>query len=319
MNDAERALFAEVIRGLTEELDGAELDAALGDVGWMDALAEDRPTAVTVLFEAQGAANLTSSGLDHVLAAALDLPDPVPAAVVLPPLRDVRPPGHIDGATLTVRGLGTAALARHDAVVVVTARDDGDAAFVVPAAALKAEPVSGIDPALALVEISGTLDVASLPEALAVDWTRATAAGQLALGHELVGSGRTMLELARAHALERIQFGRAIASFQAVRHRLADSLVALEAATSLLGTAWSNPSPQNAAMAKGLAGRSARTTARHCQQVLAGIGFTVEHPFHRYFFRTTVNDQLLGAGGALTRQLGVDVLATRQLPASFPL
>jgi hypothetical protein len=319
MNDAERALFTEVIRGLTEELDGGELDAALDQVGWMDALAEDRATAGAVLFEAQGAANVTSSGLDHVLAAALDLPDPVPAAVVLPPLRDVRPPGQLGGAILTVRGLGTAALVRHDAVVVVTRRDDGDAAFVVPAAAVKAEPVSGIDPSLGLVEISGQLDVASLPEPHAVDWVRGAAAGQLALGHELVGSGRTMLELARTHALERIQFGRAIASFQAVRHRLAESLVALEAAAALLGTAWDDPSPQCAAMAKGLAGRSVRTTARHCQQVLAGIGFTVEHPFHRYFFRTTVNDQLLGAGSALTRQLGTDILATRQLPVSFPL
>jgi alkylation response protein AidB-like acyl-CoA dehydrogenase len=72
-------------------------------------------------------------------------------------------------------------------------------------------------------------------------------------------------------------------------------------------------------MAKGMAGRSARTAARHCQQVLAGIGFTVEHPFHRFFFRTAVNDQLLGASSALTRQLGTDVLATGTFPPSFPL
>jgi alkylation response protein AidB-like acyl-CoA dehydrogenase len=285
----------------------------------MDALAEDRPIAVAVLFEAQGEANVTSAALDRVLATTLPVPDPVPPAVVLPPLREIEPPGRLDGTTLVVRGLGTAALARHDAVVVVARSGDDDGAFVVPIAALKAEPVSGIDPALGLVEISGALEAASLPAPLTVDWARALTAGQLALGHELVGSGRAMLELARTHALERIQFGRPISSFQAVRHRLAETLVALDAAAALLSAVWDDPSPQSAAMAKGLAGRSARTAARHCQQVLAGIGFTVEHPFHRFFFRTVVHDQLLGAGDALTRQLGGDVLATGRFPASFPL
>ena len=116
-----------------------------------------------------------------------------------------------------------------------------------------------------------------------------------------------------------MQFGRPIGSFQAVRHRLAESLIALEAADSLLAAAWDDPSPVLAAMAKGMAGRAARTAARHCQQVLAGIGFTAEHPFHRFFRRVVVLDQLLGAGTALTRQLGTDVLATGTLPPAFPL
>ena len=47
-------------------------------------------------------------------------------------------------------------------------------------------------------------------------------------------------------------------------------------------------------MAKAVAGRQARTTARHCQQVLAGIGFTTEHPLHHYVRRTLVLDALLG-------------------------
>jgi alkylation response protein AidB-like acyl-CoA dehydrogenase len=147
------------------------------------------------------------------------------------------------------------------------------------------------------------------------------AVGRLALGHQLVGAGRTMLELARLHALERIQFGRPIASFQAVRHRLAESLVALDAAAALLAAAWDEPEPDPdlAAMAKALAGRSARTVARHCQQVLAGIGFTTEHDFHRFVRRTIVLDQLLGAGTELTRRLGAEVLATGSLPASPPL
>ena len=50
-----------------------------------------------------------------------------------------------------------------------------------------------------------------------------------------------------------------------------------------------------AAMAKAIAGRSARTAARHCQQVLAGIGFTTEHALHRYVRRVLVLDELFGS------------------------
>ncbi len=169
------------------------------------------------------------------------------------------------------------------------------------------------------MEVSGDVDAALLVGAEPVDWAAALALGQLALGHELVGAGRAMLELARVHALERIQFGRPIGTFQAVRHRLAESLVALEAAAALLEAAWDDPSPVTAGMAKSFAGRSARTAARHCQQVLAGIGFTTEHPLHLFIRRTIVLDQLLGAGSLLTRQLGTDMLRTATLPAAFPL
>jgi alkylation response protein AidB-like acyl-CoA dehydrogenase len=93
----------------------------------------------------------------------------------------------------------------------------------------------------------------------------------------------------------------------------------LEAADGLLAAAWEDPSPVTAAMAKGLAGRSARTVARHAQQVLAGIGFTTEHPLHRYVRRTIVLDQLLGASSVLTAQLGQNVLERATLPPTFPL
>ena len=100
-----------------------------------------------------------------------------------------------------------------------------------------------------------------------------------------------------------------------MRHRLAEALVALEAAAALLDAAWDDPSPVTAAMAKAFAGRSARSAARHCQQVLAGIGFTTEHPLHLFVRRTMVLDQLLGAGSALTNQLGTDIVRTRHVAA----
>jgi hypothetical protein len=321
MDAAERALFTDTIGRAVSGRSGGELDAALGELGWIEALAADRPTAVAVVFDALGKSNATSSALDVVLSTALGTPNRGATAFVLPPLRAVHPPGRHDGEQITVVGLGTRALAHRDTAVIVTETQGATEAFVVPAPALKMAPTHGLDPALGLVEVSGEFDPASLPVPSVVDWVDVMAVGQLSLAHELVGAGRTMLDLACRHALERIQFGRPIASFQAVRHRLAESLVALDAADALLAAAWELSSPDTAlaAMAKALAGRSVRTVARHCQQVLAGIGFTTEHDLHRFVRRTIVLDQLLGAGSVLTRRLGAEVLATKVLPASLPL
>jgi len=320
MEATERALFGSGVRRATEATDGAALDSALDDLGWRDALEVDRPTAVSVLFESQGATTTTSAALDLLLATALGADaGGAGVAVVLPSLCECDAPGRLDGDWCVVEGLGTAALDRCDTALVVAQTPDGAAMFAVELGLLTRRPVQGLDPALGLFEVMGEFETAWAAQPKAADWPAAAAFGQLALGHELVGAGRTMLELARTHALERAQFGRPIGSFQAIRHRLADSLVALEAAAALLDAAWEDPSPLTAAMAKAFAGRSARTVARHCQQVLAGIGFTTEHPLHRSVRRALVLDQLLGAGTVLTRTLGADVLSSGTLPAAFPL
>ena len=100
---------------------------------------------------------------------------------------------------------------------------------------------------------------------------------------------------------------------------MAETLVAIETATAALDAAWLDPSPSTAAMAKAVAGRSARTVARHCQQVLAGIGFTTEHDLHRYVRRVLVLDQLFGSTRMLTRELGQHVIDTGRLPDLLPL
>ena len=117
----------------------------------------------------------------------------------------------------------------------------------------------------------------------------------------------------------REQFGRPIAQFQAVRHRLAEAYVALEAGDAAVAAAWDAPDPMTAMLAKSLAGRGARIAATHSQQVLAGIGFTEEHPLHRYVKRTLLLDGLLGSSTRLPRELGVTLLATRQLPRLLDL
>ena len=95
-----------------------------------------------------------------------------------------------------------------------------------------------------------------------------------------------MLELARQHALSRVQFGRPIAGFQAVRHRLAETLVAIDGGPDRLADgAWDAASHGQRHRGQGVAGRNAPGRRPPRQQVLAGIGFTSEHPFHHYFRR----------------------------------
>ena len=127
------------------------------------------------------------------------------------------------------------------------------------------------------------------------------ASGRVALGWWLVGTGHAMLTLARQHAVDRVQFGRPLASFQAVRHRLAETLVALDGAEATLVAAADE---LGALLAKAAAGQAALTAARHCQQVLGGIGFTAEHDLHRHVRRAMVLDGLLGSARELTREAG---------------
>lgn len=260
-------LFARSLEHATSSATGAALDAALDELGWLDALDDDRRAAVSLLFELQGRTGAVSSALGAVIASAAGLPRGT--VVVLP--------GFARGVVLGPAGDGA---------------------------------VGGLDPDLGLHLVDGP--AAALP-------ADALAAGRLALAHELVGASRTMLELARLHALERVQFDRPIAQFQAVRHKLAETLVAIEGANDAAGAAWELDTPLAAAAAKAIAGRAARTAAKHCQQVLAGIGFTTEHPFHRSMRRALVLDRLLGDAKSLTRAMGDELLRTRQVPPMLAL
>ncbi|MEU5755892.1 acyl-CoA dehydrogenase family protein [Streptomyces sp. NPDC047829] len=158
---------------------------------------------------------------------------------------------------------------------------------------------SALDPALPLRNVG-----AGGPVALAD--------GRRALGWWLLGTGRAMLALARRHVLDRHQFGRPLASFQALRHRLAETHVALEGAEATLTAARVDDT--SALLAKAAAGRAALTAARHCQQALGGIGFTAEHDLHLHVRRALVLDGLLGSSRDLTREAGTLLLREGHTP-----
>jgi hypothetical protein len=318
MDGEDRRLFERTLGRATAQHSGDALDAALDEVDWRDALSTDPRTAVSLLFQLQGAANTTSSALGQVFAHALGVGSGT--GIVLPPIGRWDPPGTVDGQDLVVRGLGPASLSRLESVLIVTSMGGRTVAVTGPASSLALRPVEGLDPRLSLLEVTGRWVLSDqVPVAPVGDWPTALARGRLAVAHELVGASRTMLDLACEHARSRIQFGRPIGSFQAIRHRLAETLVGIDMADAMLDSAWLDRSPGTAAMAKAVAGRQARTTARHCQQVLAGIGFTTEHPLHHFVRRTLVLDALLGSAASLTRALGNEVISTAQLPALLPL
>ncbi len=317
MDTGDRKLFSESLQRATEQHTGTALDDALDELGWQDALSGDRRDAIAILFELQGAANVTSSALNTVMAAGLGL-DPA-TTIVLPRIGQGGAPGQITEGRLVVHGVATAGLKTSATAAIAYGTQDIFLATV-ESAQLEARPAPGLDPALGLIEVLGDIDVdtsASVPVTDA--WAGAVAAGRVALAYELVGASRAMLRLAREHALERVQFGRPISGFQAIRHRLAESLVAVEAAQACADAAWDDASPLSAALAKAVAGANARTVARHAQQVLGGMGYTTEHPLHLYVRRTLVLDQLLGAGRSLTREIGEQLLASGKLPELLPL
>jgi len=313
MDAATRALLTGSLRQALRAGDPRAVDAALAEVGWAEALQEEGPAAVALLFTEQGAANAASGALDDVLTAATGRPG---GAFVLPGYGLSAPPAETTaGGRLRARGLGTSRLAHADTAVVVT----GAAAHWVSTKDLRVTPVTGVDPELRLVTVEA--DGLEPSESVPVDWPALRAAGQLAVAYELVAASRAMLELACDHARSRVQFGRPIASFQAVRHRLADSLLAIETAAAAVSVAAERDAadPLLAGMAKAVAGRGARTAARHCQQVLAGIGFTAEHAFHRHLRRILTLDGLLGTARGLTRELGTKLIRTRRVPPAPPL
>jgi len=324
MDRDDLALFERSLGHATDGRSGDELDAALVELGWPDALETDRRAAVSLLFSLQGRAAATSGALDHLLATGLaigsDATTPLDLGVVLPAIDRWDPPGVVDGRTLRVRGIGSAALAGRATALVVATSGPSTVLAAVPTASLTLRPVTGVDPWMGLHEITADdIELGEDPTVLGGEWTAVVAAAHLALAHELVGTARTMLELARRHALDRVQFDQPIARFQAVRHRLAETLVAIEMAEAVIDAAWLDGTNETAAMAKAVAGREARIASKHCQQVLAGIGFTTEHELHRSIRRALVLDALFGTATSLTAAAGADLLARRRLPPLLPL
>lgn len=317
---ADRALMEETVRAAIAGADGdAAIDGVLGQLGWLEMLDAEPPDAIDIVFSALGATNRTATALDDVVASALGTKARADLAVLLPRFAAWDPPASIDGEDLSARGLATARAASAREMLVVCGTASEPSVLTIPMTVPEVRAVRGIDPDAGFhtVRVQGSAVGATRLEPAA--WQSAVALGRRAVAHQMAGACRAMLALARTHALERVQFGRPIAQFQAVRHRLADALVAVEALEATLSAARDEPNPDTAALAKAVAGRTARTVAAHCQQVLAGIGFTTEHPFHRFLKRTIALEGLFGSADEIVLDVGRQLLAARRVPTLIEL
>jgi len=132
------------------------------------------------------------------------------------------------------------------------------------------------------------------PEGLA----RARDLACLALAAEQAGTARRALEQTVAYALQRVQFGRPIGSFQALQHRMADLHVLAESAWSLCWDAAQDSDELHAAAAKAYCSEALLTVAGQMIQLHGAIGVTWEHDAHRYFKRAHGAGQLFGPPSA---------------------
>ena len=317
---AERVLMAATLRGLAEELDGTELTQALDAFGFADLLAEAPRDGVSTLFTALGRAGSMSTSLQDVLLQPLAeyLPMGTTECNVVLPGIGADQVGATEGGPLTVRGLVIGA--RPALTYLAPVANSGELAWIglQESSGISTRRVGGLDPALAMTEITGvdvTADVIVAGKQAVAAWDAVATAGRLALGYQILGAVGQMIDLAVDHARSRVQFGRPIGSFQAVRNRLADAHVAREGAAAALASAWDADDAVLAGLlAKSLAGRAARIAATQCQQVLAGIGFTAEHPFHRFLARALVLDSVLGSAAELPKAIGAHLISAGSVP-----
>ena len=214
-----------------------------------------------------------------------------------------------------LRGAKDAVLdgAAADEVLVVaraagTSGADGLGAFVVPGADVTATPRSVVDPTLALADLALDGVVVPADRVLAAPGTGGVGEALDRAGHEAivalaastVGACRAIFEQTVAYAKERVQYDRAIGSFQALKHRMADMYLAVERATSLcyfaaLTIAEDDPRrAEAAAMAKAAAGECQRLVVPDGLQMHGGIGMTWEHDLHFLLKRAVAGDALYG-------------------------
>ena len=205
-----------------------------------------------------------------------------------------------------------AATADEVAVVTRVRGTDGDdvGAFVVPRGEVRVDPIDAFDASRPLARV--TLDGVRVgadrvlggpgPDTAAAV-RRAVEVATTALAVETVGAAQSIFDITLAYAKQREQFGVPIGSFQAIKHKFADMLVALERARATSYFAALTIAEDDdrrslaASIAKAAAGDCAALLAKEGIQIHGGIGYTWEHDMHLYVRRVKTNSILFGNAG----------------------
>jgi hypothetical protein len=335
-------LFQESMAKVLAGAEGPELVSSLEEQGWFELWDEQPRAAARALFGQQGRLARTSPVLTLLMGASVAGPtgsisaESVSAGsvgagsisgvvpVLLPGPAAFSDSAFSDGGWAvagpdgTVRALAQSAALDVGRAAVLPVRDgDGLSLVELATGTLRRTPVEGLDPALGLCRVDATVR-AGTPVLIGAEaewaWRRSVALGRRLLAEEMCGVVAEQLRLALGHAGSRTQFGRPIGSFQAVKHKLAEVHVALTVAELAAEEAWAQPAATSSLLAALLGATAVETANLHCQQVLGGIGFTWEHPFHRYARRGRVLAAVLGSRAQLARELGGQIVDSGELP-----
>jgi alkylation response protein AidB-like acyl-CoA dehydrogenase len=179
------------------------------------------------------------------------------------------------------------------------------ALFALPAASagVKRELLKSMDPTrkIARIDFDGAhAQLLGTLEGGADALVRTLDQAAVALANEMVGGAQKLLDSAISYAKMRVQFGRPIGSFQAIKHKLADMLLDVELARSAAyyaaqAAAVEDPEwPAMASMAKAAASDAYLRTAIDCIQIHGGIGFTWDNDTHLWFKRAKSSEVFLG-------------------------
>ncbi|MDT5303683.1 MAG: hypothetical protein QOG79_7066 [Mycobacterium sp.] len=131
------------------------------------------------------------------------------------------------------------------------------------------------------------------------------------LAAEQIGAAERCLELTVEYTKSRVQFGRPIGSFQALKHRMADLYVAVSAARAVVDEAIGEPSSTMAALARVSATDAFNAVAADAIQMHGGIAITWEHDIQLYFKRAHGSAELLGPPREHLRRLEQEVLNSK--------
>jgi alkylation response protein AidB-like acyl-CoA dehydrogenase len=195
---------------------------------------------------------------------------------------------------------------RADELAVVAGGDEGSGVFVVPAGpGVTAVRTPTFDGSVHLADVAFAgarvgADRAFRGPGLERVVERAQDEAAAGLAATMVGASQRVLEIVIGHVKERRQFGRAIGSFQAVKHIAVDMYVAIERARALCqfaGLTIAEDDPRRAlaaSLAKAAAGDCQRLVARCGIQLFGGLGYTWENDMQLYLRRAKVGEPLLG-------------------------
>jgi len=192
-----------------------------------------------------------------------------------------------------------------DLLLVVARTGAGVSVFAVDKGApgLTATPLSTMDQTRKQARLVFEATPARLVGTAGAGWTAVSSMldkAVVALAAEQVGGAQKVLEMAVDYAKNRIQFGRPIGSFQAIKHKCADMLLEVESAKSAAYYAgWAAAEdneelPVVASLAKSYCSEAYFHAAAENIQIHGGIGFTWEHPAHLYFKRAKSSELLFG-------------------------